>query len=128
MSDLVQALILAIGLAGMAGFVYAWFFLWKVSVESGLRWREWVSLTALGLASLAVILWCVTLPFTPAANWGTGEGVDHQIRFVEAWTKLSVRICAAGLVIGLAGRPRLILPVSFACVGTALFWIMSTIP
>ena len=46
----------------------------------------------------------------------------------DAWGKVSVRMCAVALVLGLAGRPRFIVPLAIVCLATAGFWVMSTIP
>lgn len=128
MSTSVQVFILACCIAGLIGFAYSWFFLLKVSGQNSLRWRDWVSLAAVGLASVAVFLRFVMPALMPSADWGTGVGVGEQVHFVQAWTKVSVRICAVALVMALLGRPRLILPIVVACFGTGLFWVMSTVP
>jgi hypothetical protein len=60
------------------------------------------------------------------AFWGSDFGL--QIQTAQTWTKVSVRICALSLVLSFFGRLRLIVPVACACVGTAVFWVMSTIP
>ena len=50
------------------------------------------------------------------------------MHWVDAWGRAALRILLAALVLSLLGRPRLVLPIVFACVGTALFWIFSNIP
>jgi hypothetical protein len=121
MSKLEQALILMSCFAGLVGFAYAWFSLLKRSTDKSFGWRDWISVGAISLASLAVVL-----RFVMPAFWGTDFGA--RVQAAQAWTKVSVRICAIALVLGLAGRPRLIVPIAFASFGTMLFWVMSTIP
>ena len=121
MSNLEQALILGTCFAGLAGFGYSSYFLLKVSGTTGLRWREWISLSAILLVTVAGLFRLVMPAF-----WGTDFG--SQVRVAETCTKVSVRICTAALVLGVLGRPRLIVPIALASIGTATFWVMSTIP
>jgi len=60
------------------------------------------------------------------ALWGSDFG--GQVRMAQAWTKVSVRMCAVALVLGLVGRPRFIVPIVVASLATAGFWVLSTIP
>ena len=121
MSTSVQVLILACCVAGLIGFLYSWFRLLKTSSEKWFCWRDWVSLAAVALASVAVFL-----RFVMPAFWVSDFGA--QVRVAQTWTKVSVRICALAPLLGFLGRPRLIAPIASACFGTAVFWIMSTIP
>jgi hypothetical protein len=127
-STSVQVFILASCIAGLIGFASAWVSLFKRPENKFFGWRDCVSVGALSLASLAALLRIVLPGLMPAANWGTGAGVDAQIHVVQVLTKVSVRLCALALVVGLVGRPRFILPIALACFGTAVFWIMSTVP
>jgi H+/Cl- antiporter ClcA len=112
---------LAFLLAGFLGFVYSWFFLLRMSPDKSFRWRDRISLLALTIASGAVLVRFVMLFF-----WGSDFG--GQVRVAQEWTKVSVRMCAAALVLALTGRPRFIVPLLVACLATAAFWVMSTIP
>jgi len=68
----------------------------------------------------------VLLRFVMPALWGSDFG--GQVRMAQAWTKVSVRMCAVALVLGLVGRPRFIVPIVVASLATAGFWVLSTIP
>jgi hypothetical protein len=120
-STLAQVAWIAFLIAGFLCFVYSWFFLLKMSADKSFRWRDRVSLLALVIASGTVLL-----RFVMPAFWGPDFG--EQVRVAGAWTKLSVRMCAVALVLGLAGRPRLIVPLVVACLATTGLWVMSTIP
>jgi hypothetical protein len=86
-------------------------------------------LLSLSLVSLVIVLWPVSMVvLMPKAEWVSGAGVGHQVRWMEAWESGAFRALVVALVLGLFGRPRLILPIAVACVGTALFWRFSTIP
>ena len=121
MSTLSHLAWLAFFIAGFLCFAYSWFALLKTSPDKSFRWRDRVSLLALLIASGAVLL-----RFVMPVFWGSDFG--RQVQTAQAWTKVSVRGCAVALLLGLAGRPRLILPILVACLATASFWVMSTIP
>ena len=121
MSTLSQLAWIAFLIAGFLCFVYSWFVLLGMSSDKSLRWRDRISLLALIIASGAVLL-----RFVMPAFWGSDFG--GQVRMADAWGKVSVRMCAVALVLGLAGRPRFIVPLAIACLATAGFWVMSTIP
>src|SRR5262249_55922308 len=110
------------------GLIYGWYFffarMWKV--ETG--WRSHVTLVTLILISVVVVMWPIARITAPEVNWHTWVGAGAYMHWVGAWEKVSVRILLASLVLSFFGRPRLILPISFACVGIGLFWISSDIP
>ena len=108
-------------IAGLLCFVYSWLVVLGMWSDQFLRWRDRISLLALIVASGAVIL-----RFVMPVFWGSDLG--GQVGMADAWAKVSVRMCAVALVLGLAGRPRLIAPLAVACLATAGFWVMSTVP
>jgi hypothetical protein len=110
------------------GLVYAWFFYLTRMRREPRSLRTWITVGALVLASLAVLSWPVMALLMPRADWGTGAGVGNQMTWVEAWHKPIFRTLLAALVLCVFGRPRLILPIAFGCIGSALFWLFSTMP
>jgi hypothetical protein len=110
------------------GLLYGWFFYLKRMRREPRSWRSLISVVSLSLVSIAVLLWPAMALLTPQADWGTGVGVGHQVQWVEACERAAFRTLLAALVLSLFGRPRLILPIAVACVGSALFWNFSTIP
>ncbi len=121
MNAFLDILTVAVVIAGVAAFFYAWFRLLKTSVEKLFSWRDGISMAAIALATVAVFL-----RFVMPAFWGSDFG--DQVRFADKWAAVSLKICALGLLVTFFGRPRLIAPIGIACVGTAVFWVMSTIP
>ena len=121
MSTLSQVAWIAFLIAGLLCFVYAWFVLLKMSGDKSFRWRDRISVLALIIASGAVLL-----RFVMPAFWG--PDFSGKVQVAQVWTKVSVRMCAAALVLALAGRPRFIVPLVVACLSAAVFWVMSTIP
>lgn len=110
------------------GLIYGWFFCWtRMRHESG-NWRNRITVVSLALISLAALAWPIMASLMPRADWGSGVGVGHQVVWVEAWHKPIFRTLLVALALGVLGRPRLILPIAIACVGTALFWLFSTMP
>ena len=110
------------------GLVYGWIFYWTRMRHEARSWRTWITVVSLALASLAVLSWPVMALLAPKANWGTYAGVRNQVAWVEAWHKPIFRTLLAALVLCLFGRPRLILPIAVGCIGTAMFWLFSTMP
>lgn len=121
MSTLSQLAWIAFFIGGFFCLVYSWVVLVKTSPEKPRRWRDRLSLLALLLASLAAFL-----RFVMPAFWPPDFG--KQVQIAVAWARVSVGMCAIALVLGLAGRPRLIAPIVVACFATAAFWVISTIP
>ena len=119
-------LIFGIYFGGLLGFGYSWYFLYTSYRQGRLRWREWVSPVALGLASLAAASWFGMAALMPSVNWATGSGVERQINFANKWAAVVMVACSVAFVLGLVGRPRLVVPIALACLGTATFFILST--
>jgi hypothetical protein len=110
------------------GLLYGWFFYLKRMRHEPRSWRTWITVVSLALASLAFLLWPVMALLAPRVDWATYAGAKDQVEWVEAWHKPIFRTLLGALVLCLFGRPRLILPIAFGCVGTALFWLFSTMP
>lgn len=107
---------------------YSWFFNWKRMRVEPISWRGRSSLAALTFVSVVVLSWPVRGLLMPRADWSSGVGVGHQVRWAETWERAALCILLGAFVLGLAGRPRLIVPIVLACIGTALFWIFTTMP
>jgi hypothetical protein len=109
------------------GLMYSWhFYLTRMRRDAG--WRNRVTLLSLALVSLVALLWPIMGMLMPRADWGSGLGVDHQVQWIESWHRPILRTLLVAFVLCFFGRPRLIAPIAIACVGTALFWISSTMP
>jgi|SRR5450631_176415 hypothetical protein len=105
-----------------AGLIYSWAFYLRRMRREPTKWRNRATLISLTLVSLVALLWPVMVV------WGSGLGVAHQVQWVEAWHTPVFRTLLVALVLALFGRPRLIAPMAVACVGTAMFWLASTMP
>ena len=110
------------------GLVYSWHFYWTQMGKAPSRWRDRVTLISLTLVSVVALLWPVMMALTPRADWRSGIGVTHQVEWVESWHTPILRTLLGALMLALIGRPRLIGPIAVACIGTAMFWISSTMP
>jgi len=111
----------AILLTCVMGFFYSWFRLAQSYAEKSWRWRDWTSFAAMALVSVDILI-----RFVMPAFWG--QDLGDKVRLADKWAAVSLVVCAVGLLLGLLGRPRLIAPIASACIGTALFWVLSTIP
>jgi hypothetical protein len=110
------------------GVVYSWYFYLKRMPWNSSGWRGRFTLGSLVLLSFAILFWPITRITMPTADWKTYAGVGEQLRWVGAGERVALRILLAALALSLFGRPRLILPIVVACVGTGLFWIYSNMP
>jgi hypothetical protein len=108
--------------------IYGWVCYFTPASEEPKGWRSRFTLLSLALVSLAILLWLLTMLRVPGADWRSGVGVGQQVTWV--YTRAKAALCAllAALILCLFGRPRLILPIGLACVGTGLFWLFSTMP
>jgi hypothetical protein len=106
--------------------IYGWVCYFTPKGEEPPSWRGWATLLSLILASLVILLWPVMMISMPGADWRSGIGVGHQFRWVSFWVRAAFRSLLAALVLGLLGRPRLILPIVVGCLGTGLLWLYST--
>jgi hypothetical protein len=108
--------------------IYAWVCYFTPADKEPRGWRSRATLFSLALASLAAVLWLEMMIRLPGADWRTGAGVVHQVAWEYARTRAAFGVLLLAFVLSLFGRPRLILPVALACIGTAAFWLFSTMP
>jgi hypothetical protein len=115
-----------VALLAPIGLIYGWhFYVTRIRLEAT-NWQNRISLLSLVLTSLGALLWPITMIFAPKADWGSYVGVPQQLHFVESWERVAVRTLFVAFALCFFGRPRLIAPVGVACLGTALFWLFST--
>jgi hypothetical protein len=110
------------------GLIYGWVCYFTPASDEPGALRGRATLLSLALISLAAALWLITMLYLPGADWRTGAGVGHQIAWEYARARVALYASLAALVMCLFGRPRLILPISVACIGTGLLWVVSTMP
>jgi hypothetical protein len=127
-SEVENVLVTAIILLAPVGLIYGWFFYMTRMKKESTGWRKRITLLSLALVSLVVLLWPVMWALAPRADWGSGVGVGNQVDWIESWHRPVFRTLSVAFVVGFFGRPRLILPIAVACMGTACFWLVSTMP
>jgi hypothetical protein len=110
------------------GLLYGWFFYSKHLRHENASWRNRVTAVSLASVSLAFLSWPAMAVLAPRADWATGAGVGHLMRWVEWWYKPIFLMLVGSVVLCLFGRTRLILPIAVACVGAATLWLFSTMP
>jgi hypothetical protein len=110
------------------GLIYGWVCYFTPTDEEPRGWRGRATLLSLVLVSLAVGLRLTTMLHMPSADWQSGAGVGYQVAWVYARARVALYALLAAFVICFFGRPRLILPIATACIGTGLFWLFSTMP
>ena len=115
-------------LIGPIALIYAWVCYFAPKSKEPTGWRSRATLVSLVLISLAVLSWLVMVLHIPAADWGTGAGVGHQVAWVYERARVALCSLAGAIVLSLFGRPRLVLPIVIACIGSGLFWLVSTMP
>lgn len=106
--------------------IYGWVCYFTPAQKELASWRGRATIVSLVLASVAILLWPVMMVLTPSADWASGAGVGHQVQWVSFWARTIFRTLLASLILGLIGRPRLILPIVVGCLGTGLLWLFST--
>lgn len=100
-----------------------WWFGLKAITQDPNSWRNRASIFSLGIVTAAGLLWL------PAAFYAAHSGrTSEHLRTIDLWSGVAILICAVALILSLFGRPRLILPIAVAALGTSCFWIGTTIP
>ena len=85
-------------------------------------WRLRASVVGLAAPLVSVGLWVVMIVVARANEWHTSNSAVHPLITVGMWIPL------VGMLVGFVGRPRLILAIVPASIGTVLFWFGTTLP
>jgi hypothetical protein len=85
-------------------------------------WRSRASLVGLSSPVLSAGLWVVALAVARAKDWHT------TVPAMQHFIVVGILIPIAGMLVGLFGRPRLILSIVPASLGAVLFWFGTTLP
>jgi len=95
----------------------SWWFSLKAIAQERTNWRNKMSLAALAIATITGWLWL------PAAFYAS----SHLV-VVDKWVSIAVLLCAVAIIVCFFGKPKLIIPIALTCLGTASFWVGSTVP
>lgn len=98
-------------------FILIWGWVHYIKLPNRAGWRNHASLFGLLSPILSVAVWSLmALALPGTALYVSSAQADH-------FMMVGMGIPAIGLIIGLVGRPRLILAIVPACIGALLFWI-----
>ena len=115
----------AIGLT--SPFILAWGWVRYLRIPKRTDWRSRASLIGLSAPLLSGIVWLALLLLAPILAWGYKPGTPRP-PIVEHWIAIGAWIPIIGMLIGLAGRPLLILAIVPSSIGAVLFWYSTTLP
>ena len=80
-------------------------------------------MVGLSIPVLSGALWCVMLAVVSVKGLkGPTRSVNQLIAIAGFW------LPSVGILIGLAGRPKMILAIVPASIGTMFFWFATTLP
>jgi hypothetical protein len=106
--------LIVLGLA--SPFILLWGWVKYLDVQPRSDWRSRASFVGLSSPILSGLL------LTWAKNWHSPAPTMRYVTMVGVW------IPVVGMLVGLAGRPRLILAIVPASIGAVLFWVTTTLP
>ena len=118
-------IISAIGLT--SPFILAWGWVRYLRIPNRADWRSRASLIGLSAPLLSGIVWLALLLLAPILAWGYKLGTPRP-PIVEHWIAVGAWIPIIGMLIGLAGRPLLVLAIVPSSIGAVLFWYSTTLP
>ncbi len=109
----------------IALLVWIWGWVKYLQAPNNAGWRARASLVGLSAPALSVAVWIIVLLLAWRVGWPASKAdplIQHLTTFGGLW------IPALGMVVGIAGRPRLVLAIVPASIGTVLFWFTTTLP
>ena len=114
------AIITIVGLS--APFVLLWGWVKYLDAPTLADWRSRASVVGLSFPVLSGLLWIVALLLALEKNWHTSNPTMQHFITAGVWVPI------VGMLVGFAGRPRLILAIVPASIGMLLFWFTTTLP
>lgn len=114
--DVITALCLA------APFILVWGWAKYCELSTRSDWRSRASLVGLCCPLLSVVIWLIDLGLAHRYGWQDSTPADQRL------TSLGVHIAEVGMLVGLFGRPKLIIAIVPTCAAAILFWFGTTLP
>ncbi len=111
---------LAVALVSPLALLWGWVRFLKLPARSD--WRSRASLVGISAPILSVALWAFALLLARTLGWDTSNRTIQHLVTIGVW------IPVIGAVIGLVGRPLLLLAIIPASFGVVFFWVMTTLP
>jgi hypothetical protein len=103
-------------------FLWVWGLAKYINIPVRSAWRSRASAIGLLGPLLSIALWAATLLIART------NGLTTSAPLVQHLVALGIWIPTLGMLIGLAGRPLLILAIVPSSVGAVLFWYATTLP
>ena len=110
------------GICIVSPFVLTWGWIRYLQLPDRSDWRSRASLVGLSAPLASVAIWAVMLVVAGV------KGLDSSTKPIVRMAIVGITTALLGMLIGLAGRPRLILAIVPSCIAAALFWIGTTMP
>lgn len=112
-------------LALASPFILLWGWVKYLNLQNRSDWRSRASLVGLSAPIISGVFWVITLLLAWRVGWPASTS-NVPIRHLTMIG--SICVPALGILIGLAGRPRLILAIVPASIGAVLFWVTTSTP
>jgi hypothetical protein len=114
---------MVLGLA--SPFTLLWGWMKYLNIQNRSDWRSRASFVGLFTPIISGVFWVITVLLA----WRVGRPASASNVPIRHLTMVGgICIPVLGMLIGLAGRPRLILAIVPASIGAVLFWVATTTP
>jgi len=110
------------GICIMSPFVLTWGWIKYLQLPDCSDRRCRASFVGLSAPLVSVAMWLIMLVFAGI------KGLNSPAPSIQRMIKTGISTAILGMLIGVAGRPRLILAIVASCIGAVWFWIGSTVP
>jgi hypothetical protein len=110
------------GLFLLAPCILLWGWIQYIKLPSHSGWRSRASLVGLCAPLLSLAVWGLIGVFASIHSLNVSSATIERMITVGIWTPI------LGMLISLAGRPRLILATVPACIAVVFFWVGMVVP
>ncbi|HTC92194.1 MAG TPA: hypothetical protein VK699_01935 [Terriglobales bacterium] len=106
----------------LSPFVLLWGWIQYIKLPTHSDWRSRASLVGLAAPLLSLAVWGMMAVVASINSLNTSSATTERMISVGVWIPL------LGMLVSLAGRPRLIPATVPTCIATVFFWIGTTLP
>jgi hypothetical protein len=122
--QVIWIIILVLMFGAPVSIIYSWYYFLKRMLPTKRSWRDYMSVAATFLITIVAIAWIPCITYLRSEYIGPG-GLNWKVyEALGQFLRPAILTIVLSILLGVVGRPRLIMPLMVGSLGTFCWWVL----